>query len=115
MTKILRGWFGGARRKIVPDRSAKEIEDWLIQRVATALRVDSAQIDPEAPFENYGLDSRTAISVSGELEEWLGKEVPPTLVWEYASIVSASSFLAGQVLAPSATTWGEVADIDKDS
>jgi acyl carrier protein len=76
-------------------RSAKEIESWLTERVATALGMPVSRIDPREQFADFALDSRTAISISGELEEWLGKEVPPTLVWDYANIETAAAFLSG--------------------
>jgi acyl carrier protein len=82
-------------------RQAGEIEAWLIARLATMLDVPAAEIDPRQPFADFGLDSRGAVSLSGQLEEWLGREVPPMLVWEYPNIETAAAFL-GSGEAPAA-------------
>ena len=92
-TGILQKLFHGNAPVERRARSAEEIESWLRDRIASALRLDSDKIDPRQPFADYGLDSRTAVSISGELEEWLATEVPPTLMWDYPTIASAAAFL----------------------
>nr|BFE83921.1 hypothetical protein GCM10020093_065220 [Planobispora longispora] len=43
-------------------------------------------VDPDRPLEEFGLSSRDAVAVAGELEALLGRELGPTLVWEYPTI-----------------------------
>jgi acyl carrier protein len=62
------------------------IQAWLIKRVSVALSLSPDQIDPRETFSSFGLDSRTAVGLSGELERWLGRRLPPTLVWDYPTI-----------------------------
>ena len=66
------------------DREA--IQAWLIKRVSTALSLRPDEIDVRETFASFGLDSRTAVSLSGDLERWLGRRLPPTLVWDYPTI-----------------------------
>ena len=75
---------------------AAEVEGWLVERIASYAELRIEEIDVRIPFERYGLDSRTAASLSGELEEWLGVSIPATLLWDYPTIAEASTFLAQQ-------------------
>jgi len=49
------------------------------------------------PFDDFALDSATAIGMTGELEDWLGKPVDPTLVYDYPTIEQFSKCLAGDI------------------
>ncbi|MBE9029056.1 AMP-binding protein [filamentous cyanobacterium LEGE 11480] len=69
------------------------IQDWLIDRLAEILQLDPDDIDLEEPFSIYGLDSSVAMSLTGELAEWLGCELEPTLFWEYPNITELVRYL----------------------
>ena len=69
------------------------IQAWLIKKVSAALSLSPDQIDPRETFSSFGLDSRTAISLSGDLERWLGRRLPPTLVWDYPTIDAIAEHL----------------------
>ncbi len=75
--------------------SAEEILNWLITWVAKEVKVDPAQIDVDEPFVNFGLTSRQAVLLSGDLEDWLGVELEPSLVWDFPTIAKLSAHLAG--------------------
>ncbi len=94
----------GRRKERAPrvQRSEKEIEDWIVQRVAETLAVDAHGLDRTLPFAEFGFDSRTAVRLSGELEELLGLELSPTLVWDYPTIESMAKFLAEECAAKAA-------------
>jgi acyl carrier protein len=63
--------------------SRTEIEAWLMRRLAQELEENEANLDPTARFASYGLDSMSALVLTGELEEWLELELPSTLVWDF--------------------------------
>ncbi|GAA2872862.1 hypothetical protein GCM10010517_33310 [Streptosporangium fragile] len=63
-----------------------EIRRFLTGRIAARCRVPLADVDPDRPLEEFGLSSRDAVAVAGELEVLLGRELGPTLVWEYPTI-----------------------------
>jgi acyl carrier protein len=75
-----------------------EIKTWLISYLADILDMPSEEVDPNASFDEFGLDSALAISLTGDLEEWLGKKVNPTLLYNYTTISSLSKNLAAEVL-----------------
>lgn len=88
-----RGGDGAARAAAPPDERA--IQDWLVSKLSEKLGLEPEAIDIGATFASFGLDSRAAIRISGDLERWLGCQLPPTLVWDYPTIESAARFLAG--------------------
>ncbi len=83
-----------------PNKAA--IERWLAERVATKVNISPAAVDLRAPFTRYGLESRDAIAISGELQEWLGCSLPPTLVYDYPNIEALAGHLVHETNAPSA-------------
>ena len=46
------------------------------------------------PFDRYGLDSSAAIGMIGDLENWIGIELDPTLPYDYPSIETLAQHLA---------------------
>ena len=76
-----------------PSQSVLAIQSWLVAQVASHLGLSTASIDPQEPFARYGLDSVTAVRLSGDLEEWLGRSLSPTLVYDYPTIAALSSYL----------------------
>ncbi len=73
--------------------TAHEIERWMVRRLCAELELEPGEIDVSDPVDRYGLDSRTAASISGELEDWLGRPLSPTLVWEYPTIAELAHHL----------------------
>ncbi|MGK7893606.1 MAG: aminotransferase class I/II-fold pyridoxal phosphate-dependent enzyme [Xenococcus sp. (in: cyanobacteria)] len=74
--------------------SPEVIEGWLIDKVAESLQIEPYEIDIDREFSDYGLDSVEAINVSGELENYLGCRLSPTLLWDYQTIASLAEYLA---------------------
>ena len=74
--------------------SPREIEEWIASYLAPLLHVHRDEIDPRRPFAEFGLDSLAAVTLSGELERWLGRELSPTLAWDYPTIEALSRHLA---------------------
>lgn len=70
------------------------IEQWLIEHLAVAQQIQPEEIDPREPFASYGLESRAAVNLVGELEAWLGRTLDPTLTWDYPSIELLAAYLS---------------------
>lgn len=75
------------------------IQGWLIDKLAELLEIEPNQIDIARDFEEYGLESAEAINLSGDLEDFLGCRLPPTLLWDYQNIESLARYLASSNLA----------------
>jgi acyl carrier protein len=76
-----------------PKRSADEIQEWMVNHLAEALSISPDTIDVTAPFDEFGLDSPSAVGMTGDLEDWLGKRVDPTLIFDYPTIEQFSQRL----------------------
>ncbi|NEO37002.1 MAG: acyl carrier protein [Moorea sp. SIOASIH] len=76
--------------------TVSEIQDWLVSYLAELLEIAPNKVDVKKPFERYGLDSSTAIGLTGELEQWLGYEIEPTLLFDYPTIEAVAQHLANQ-------------------
>ncbi|GAA0596914.1 type I polyketide synthase [Actinomadura livida] len=88
----------GAARANAQDEtriSEDSIRRHLIEQIARRSRTTAAEIDPDRPLEEFGLASRDAVAIAGELEQMLGRALPATLVWEHPTINKLSLVLAG--------------------
>ena len=85
-----------ARSLLAKDKLALQIEDWLIGHLADTLKTDKKSIDIRQPFISFGLDSAHAVGLAGDLEEWLERELPPTLIWDYPTIEALARHLASE-------------------
>jgi acyl carrier protein len=74
--------------------TATEIRNWIRERIATALDVPVDAIDANANFITLGADSVTLFSMTGELAEWLNRDLPATMLFEIASINDLVALLA---------------------
>jgi acyl carrier protein len=71
-----------------------EIQEWLLSNLAIYLRVEPDQIDVSQPFAYYGLDSSVAVSLTGDLADWLHlKKLDPMLFWEYPNVEALAQHL----------------------
>jgi acyl carrier protein len=79
-------------RKEAP--TAAEIQTWMVSYLADLLEIDPDDVDVASPFDQYGLDSAVAVGMTGDLEDWLGSQLDPTLLYDYPTIESLSHHLA---------------------
>jgi len=72
----------------------QQIQSWLIANISSVVEVDPQTIDIHKPLEYYGMDSMQAMHLSGDLEDWLGRQLSPTVVWDYPTIELLAHHLA---------------------
>ena len=75
-------------------RSQEEIEEWITKKIAELIGIDFCEVEEDVPFHSYGLDSSDAISMAGDLEEWLGKELNATFFYDYPTIAILAAHLS---------------------
>lgn len=83
---------------------AEGLTAWLRTRLAKRLGGDVEAVDLHAPFSAHGLDSAALVGLSGELQEYLGREVPPMLLYDFPSVSRLVAHLTGEGL-PAAEAW----------
>lgn len=74
-------------------RTPEAIHAWLVDYLAKLLELDPSEIDPRAPFGEYGIDSAGAAGLSGDLSDWLGVKLKESIAFDYPSIEALSSHL----------------------
>jgi acyl carrier protein len=72
-------------------------------RIAELLELDASEIDMNQPLVEHGIDSMKAVTFSLELETWLDRKLPPTLLWDYPTIDALAEYVAGEIAAAAVT------------
>jgi acyl transferase domain-containing protein/acyl carrier protein len=70
------------------------IQAWLVTQLADRVGVAPEEIDSREPFAAYGVPSSEAVVLSGDLGDWLGRRLSPTLLWEFPTIEALAHHLA---------------------
>jgi acyl carrier protein len=76
------------------NKDLSAIQAWFVSYLADLLEIEPTQIDIRKSFDSYGLDSVSAITVVGDLEDWLGYSIASEIIYEYPSIEVLSQHLA---------------------
>jgi amino acid adenylation domain-containing protein/non-ribosomal peptide synthase protein (TIGR01720 family) len=76
--------------------NVEAIQSWLIAKLSEQLDLAPEAIDIHEPLVSYGLSSRDAVILSGDLEEWLDRTLAPTLIWDHPTIHALALHLAGE-------------------
>ncbi|MEV4314043.1 acyl carrier protein [Actinocrispum sp. NPDC049592] len=74
-------------------RTAAEVQEWLVARIAGRLAVPPEQVDVDQYFDEFALDSTEALVLAGELENWLGLELETTALWYHPTIADLSAWI----------------------
>ena len=74
--------------------SEAAIRDWCVAYLARTLDLPDQTIDPEMTFARLGLDSANSVFLIVELEDWLGVELIPDLLFEHPTIAELARYLA---------------------
>jgi acyl carrier protein len=75
----------------------EEIKNWIVRTLSELLGTDQSKIEITEPLATLGVGSLDAVALSGQLEAWLGRELSPTLVWDYPSVGALALYLAGDL------------------
>ena len=73
--------------------TVEEIQGWLVHHLVELLEIDPDDVAVTIPFDRYGMDSATAVGLTGDLEDWLGCELEPTLLYDYSTIEALANYL----------------------
>jgi acyl carrier protein len=74
--------------------TAAGIQKWCQDYVANLLGVPPNKVSPDTEFDRFGLDSAMAVAMCLDLEERIGIEIPPALLFEYTTIGGFSAHVA---------------------
>ena len=79
----------------LPTESSKlAIQDWIIASIAQLSGIRPKEVKLDQDFSAYGLDSIKVVNLVSQLEDWLGKPLSPTLIYNYPGILKLSEYLS---------------------
>lgn len=84
----------------VRQRGVEEITAWLVAEVAKLARVEPQAIDPHEPLTSYLTDSRDALNLAADFQDWLGVELSAYVIWDHPTIAALADHVAKEVLTP---------------
>ena len=73
------------------------IQRWMVIKIAETLHIKPEEVDVRAPFVSYGLESIVVFSLTGDLADWLDRDLEATLLWEHPTIEDLSQHLSRQI------------------
>ena len=76
----------------------ESLENWIINWVKENKKLEDIHIDPKESLFSYGLDSIAAVKLSGDLEQFLQRNLEPTIVWEYPCVHDLSEYIFDALL-----------------
>ncbi len=74
--------------------TAREAQDWLIEKIAHRMGVARGEISPEVYFDELDLDSTEALILADEMENWLGFELSTTTLWYHPTVKDLAAYMA---------------------
>lgn len=76
--------------------TSDEFQDWLVSHLAAALGKPPAEIDVDAPFDRFGLDSAAYVSMSADVEDQLGIRLDVTDLYDHSTVRKLARHLASR-------------------
>ena len=73
--------------------SVAELREWLRRWVAEATGQSVDKITVDRPMEEFGLASRDALALGGEIEDLTGVMLDPTIIYQHPTIASLSEVI----------------------
>ena len=77
--------------------TVQDIQEYLVSYLAKLLEIEPDNIEITTPFARYSLDSVVSVALIGDLEEWLERELNPTLIYDYPTIEALAQHLSTEL------------------
>lgn len=87
--------------------AGRDLRDMLFSGLAAILKIPQAEIDPDRPFDEYGLDSIDAVIATSTLSDRLGLDLAPELLLQYRTPAELYRKLSETAGAGDAPTSGD--------
>jgi len=84
-----------------------DVEKWLVAWLTHRAELEPGSIQPSTPFAELGIDSLTAMEISQDMDQALGLQLPPMVIWSCPTAEELSAYLAEQLLAGDAKPAGD--------
>lgn len=84
-------------QNVSSEQLKSEVEIWLVAWLSHRANLAPGAMTPTTPFAELGIDSLTAVEISQELDQLLGLQLPPMVIWSCPTAEALSRFLAEQL------------------
>jgi acyl carrier protein len=74
-----------------------QIRVWCVEYLRDTFKLPPDQVDMNAKFARFGMDSAMAVDFALALEEWLQIEILADAVYEYPTVNELAHYLAGRL------------------
>lgn len=71
----------------------EKLRTWLVAELASMVKISEADVETGKRFDEYGLDSRTAVRVSGKLEKVVERRLSPAILFDHETIDDLADYL----------------------
>jgi acyl carrier protein len=75
----------------------EKLRAWLVTELASMVKISEAEVDTAKRFDEYGLDSRTAVAVSGKLEKVVERRLSPAILFDHETIDDLAGYLTREL------------------
>ena len=89
--------LGDSRPVSASDAQDLAVRTLITELLAARLGLPAAELDADSPFAEFGLSSRDAVTMIGELQAELDLDLNPALIWEHPTIRGLGAHLAALV------------------
>lgn len=90
--------FGRTRTPTIDGPLTHEkLRAWLVVELARRVKCAESEVDTAKSFDAYGLDSRSAVQVSGALEKVVERRLSPGILFDHATIDDLANYLTRQL------------------
>ena len=76
------------------DAAKLQLIQWISAWLCRELKLPEPPADLKKSFVSYGMDSVHAMMLVGDLEDYLGRRLPPTLAWNHPTVEALAGYLA---------------------
>lgn len=70
------------------------IVKWIREYLQRSLGLGRDVVDNDAYFSDYGVDSMFAVVMTGDIREWIKKDISPTALYEYPTVNQLADHVA---------------------
>lgn len=77
--------------------TAEQIRQWILDWLAREFRTTPTTIAEATSFAALGVSSRQAVTLTADLGDWLGLDLPPNLLFVHQDLASLVGFLSESV------------------
>lgn len=76
--------------------TAEELRRWLLDRVSQHTGIPAGDLDPDANFTSFGLDSLVLAGLCHDMGHLIGREIPEDIIWEHPSTNALIAHVTGR-------------------